>query len=74
MAEKKIKEATKVPAKVTIDGKEYEIENLNDIAKNQLSNLRVADQRIAQLQMDLSITQTARSVYAKILSENLPKE
>ena len=59
--------------KVTIDGKEYIIDDLNETARTQLKNLRTADQRIAHLQADLSMTQTARSVYAKILGENLPK-
>jgi len=60
--------------KVTIDGREYALDSLNETARNQLGNLRMADQRIAHLQADLSMTQTARSVYAKILAENLPKE
>lgn len=60
--------------KVTIDGKEYALDNLNDAAKNQLMNLRVVDQKIAALQQETAIMQTARNSYAKVLAENLPKD
>ena len=59
--------------KVTIDGKDYPLDSLNDTAKNQLMNLRAADQKIASLQQDLAMFQTARNTYAKVLSENLPE-
>jgi len=77
--EQKIDEQTvavpkKEAQKVTIDGREYALDSLNETARTQLVNLRMADQRIAHLQADLSMTQTARSVYAKLLAENLPKE
>jgi hypothetical protein len=60
--------------KVTIDGKEYELDSLNEAARNQLANLRVADQRLAQLRAELAMVQTARDTYAKVLANNLPKE
>lgn len=59
--------------KVTIDGKEYELDSLSEEAKNQLVNLRMADQRLVHLRADLAMTQTARNVYARALSESLPK-
>lgn len=58
---------------ITIDGKEYELEKFSDAAKAQLVSLRVSDQKIAELQRDLAIAQTARNAYAKALSELLPK-
>ena len=58
---------------VTIDGKEYALDSLNDTAKNQLMNLRAADQKINALQQDLAMFQTARNSYAKVLSDNLPE-
>ncbi|WP_415243454.1 DUF6447 family protein [Zhongshania sp.] len=58
----------------TIDGKEYALDSLTDVAKNQLMNVRVADQKIANLQQDLAMYQTARNSYAKVLNENLPKD
>lgn len=60
--------------KITINGKEYELESLNDVARNQIMNLRVADSRINQLEQDLALAKTARAAYASILSRELPKE
>ena len=37
---------------VTIDGKEYALDSLNDTAKNQLMNLRAADQKINALHLN----------------------
>lgn len=59
---------------IKIDGKDYALADLNDEAKNQLTNLSVTDQEIARLQTLLAITQTARAAYARALSEALPKE
>jgi hypothetical protein len=59
--------------KVNIDGHEYKLDSLSEVARNQVGNLRVADQRIAQLKQELALVQTARAVYAKTLAENLPE-
>lgn len=58
---------------ISIDGKEYDVETLNDTAKNQVMNLRVADARLAQLQQEIALVQTARNTYAQVLAANLPK-
>lgn len=60
-------------AQITIDGKEYDSDALSPEARAQISNLAATDRRLAELQRDLAITQTARSAYAKALSEQLPK-
>jgi hypothetical protein len=60
--------------KITIDGKEYEIEHLSDAAKTQILNLRIADQEITSIQQKLAIAQTARNTYGKALEEELPKD
>ncbi len=60
--------------KITIDGKQYDLESLNELARRQLGNLRVVDARIAQLEQEIGIAKTARSAYARVLAENLPKE
>lgn len=57
---------------VTIDDREYEIDQLSDAAKAQLTNLRVVDQEIARLQQQQSIAQTARNAYANALKAELP--
>jgi hypothetical protein len=60
------------PKTVKIDNKEYPLDSLSDAAKQQLMNLRVVDQEIAHLQRQLAIAQTARTVYANNVKNNLP--
>ena len=57
---------------ITIDGKEYALDNLSDAAKAQLTNLRVVDQEISRLQQQQAIAQTARNAYANALKAELP--
>ena len=59
--------------KITIDGKEYLIEELSDEAKAQLGNLNFVDQKIAGLQQEIAIMQTARNAYARALASALPQ-
>jgi hypothetical protein len=59
--------------KLTIDGVDYKIDDLSDEMKQQLTNLRVTDQEIQRLKVQLAIAQTARNTYAKALQEKLPK-
>lgn len=58
---------------ITIDGKKYAIASLSETAKVQISNLRIVDSQIQQLQQQLAIAQTARSAYVSILQMELPK-
>lgn len=60
--------------KISIDGKEYALNELSDAAKNQLVSLKAADGEIARLQTQLAIAQTARNAYARALAEQLPKD
>jgi uncharacterized small protein (DUF1192 family) len=59
--------------KVTIDEKDYLIEDLSDDAKAQLGSMQVVDQKIANLQQEIGIMQTARNAYANALAAALPK-
>lgn len=59
---------------VTIDGKEYELEDLSENARSQLSSLQLVDQKIAQLKTDIAIVETARNAYAAALKAELPDE
>lgn len=59
---------------LNIDGREYETEQLSDAAKAQLANIKLVDQKIAQLKQELAIVQTARNAYANALQAELPKE
>lgn len=59
--------------KIKIDGVEYALNELTDQARNQLLNLRAADQEIARLQVQMAIAQTARAAYANALAAALPQ-
>ena len=59
---------------VKIDGTEYDTETLSEVAKAQLMNLQVCDQKIAATQQEIAIQQTARNAYAQALQAELAKE
>ena len=61
-------------AKITIDGKEYDSENLSEETINQFNSIRLTDVRLAELRRDLGITQTARNAYAMALKAALVNE
>jgi hypothetical protein len=61
-------------AKITIDGKEYELDEFSDEAKAQLASIRATDMEIEHLKMLLAIAQTARAAYGRALQDSLPKE
>lgn len=60
--------------KVTIDGREYNVADLSENARNQLVNLRVTDQEVQRLNQQLAIAQTARTAYANALKKELPEQ
>jgi hypothetical protein len=57
--------------KITIDGKEYELESLSDKARAQLTSLQFVDGELARLQAKASVLQTARIAYSKELQNEL---
>ena len=59
---------------VTIDGLDYPIDALSENAKAQLASVQVVDRRIANLQEELAILQTARIAYANALKQELPTQ
>ena len=58
---------------ITIDGIAYAEGDLSDEAKEELGSMQVCDQKLAALQTDLAIAQTARNAYAVALNNLLPK-
>jgi hypothetical protein len=60
-------------SKVTIEGREYDSEQLSESAKAQLVCIQFADQKINQLQQELALIQTARSAYFHVLQSELTK-
>jgi len=59
---------------ITIDDKEYVLEDLSEAARAQLVSLQITDQEINRLQQQQKIAQTARNAYAQALSAELPKD
>ena len=59
---------------ITIDDKEYVLEDLSEAARAQLISLQITDQEIIRLQQQQNIAQTARNAYAQALSAELPKD
>ncbi|MEI6543913.1 MAG: hypothetical protein WCL60_10340 [Methylococcales bacterium] len=59
-------------AKITIDNKEYETDQLSDETKSQLNSLHFVDQELARLQAQTAVLQTARIAYANVLKTTLP--
>ncbi|WP_313950549.1 DUF6447 family protein [Accumulibacter sp.] len=57
---------------VTIDGQEFEVDELSEEARQQLVMLQATDQEIQRLQVLLAIAQTARNAYAPALKSLLP--
>lgn len=61
-------------ATITIDGKEYNLEDLSDNARAQLASMQVAAQEGSRIQTRMAITQTARNAYARSLQNDLPEK
>ncbi len=56
---------------LTIDGKAYPLDSLTENAKAQLVSLDAVDRRIAAVQEELAILQTARIAYGNALKQEL---
>lgn len=59
---------------ITINDKEYKLEDLSEEAKAQITSIQVVDQKMADLNTQLAIMQTARNAYAQALTALLPKK
>lgn len=57
---------------VNINGTEYDLASLSEVAKAQLANIRYADREIEQVKNQLALLQAARQYYAGVLSKELP--
>ena len=58
-------------AKITIDGTEYDTDNLSDEVKRQVQNVSYCDRKVEELKNEAAVIQTARNAYARSLSEML---
>jgi hypothetical protein len=58
---------------ITVDGVEYNINDMSDAAKAQLSNIQFVDHQVRQLQNEWAISDTARLGYQAALKRELLK-
>lgn len=58
---------------ITVDGVEYNIDEMSDAAKAQLSNIQFVDHQVRQLQNEWAISDTARLGYQAALKGELLK-
>ena len=58
---------------ITIDGEKYSIENLTENAKKALNTLQFADRKLAQLNGEMALANTARLGMINILKNELVK-
>ena len=61
-------------AKITINEKEYETDDMSEEAKTQLGSLQFVDNEIVREQMKAAALQTARNAYAQALQKALKSE
>ena len=58
---------------ITIDGVEYEIDQLSEEHRNVINHMQVADQEISSLQTMIAILSTGRQAYINQLGDELNK-
>jgi hypothetical protein len=58
-------------ATITIDGAEYDTDNLSESAKAQVVSLQFVQQELARLEAQIAVYRTAEAGYAKALKEEL---
>ena len=58
-------------ANITIDGKEYDLNDLSDKAKEQVANLQFVQSEIKRLEGQLAVNKVAASVYSTALNNEL---
>lgn len=57
---------TDIPT-LTLNGKDYDVNQLSEAARAQVVNIQVVDSEINRLQQQLAICQTARNAYVSAL-------
>lgn len=57
---------------LNLDGRTFEIDQLSDAAKAQITSIQFVDSEVARLQAQLAAMQTARNAYVEALRKELP--
>ena len=60
--------------KITVDGIEYDTDNLSDNGKAQLASLQFLEFQMRKLKNQIAVYQTARQAYGTALKIELDKE
>jgi phage host-nuclease inhibitor protein Gam len=58
--------------KITVDGVEYNTEDLTDNGKAQLASLQFLEAQMKKIKAEIAVYQTARSAYINALKAELP--
>jgi len=59
--------------KITVDGIEYNTEDLSDNGKAQLASLQFLEVQMSKLQNEIAVFQTAKNAYISALKAELQK-
>ena len=57
--------------KITVDGMEYNTEDLSDNAKAQIASLQFLEAQMAKIKSEIAIYETAKSAYIQALKAEL---
>ena len=63
-----------MPNTITINGQQYDEDQLGEAARQQLVNINAVDAEIRHLRAQLAMYETARNAYARELQQHLPKK
>ena len=58
-------------ASVTIDGKEYDLDNVSQKAKENITSLQFVQAEINRLNSQLAVYKTAAAAYSSVIKEEL---
>ena len=64
----------KIMPKITIDGVEYNTEDLSENGKSQLASLQFLEVQMNKLKSEIAVYQTARNSYVAALKAELEKK
>lgn len=59
--------------KITVDGIDYNTEDLTDNGKAQLASLQFLEKQLSKIRGEIAVYQTARNAYAQALKQELGK-
>ena len=60
--------------RITVDGIEYNTEDLSDNGKAQLASLQFLEVQMSKLQNEIAVFQTAKNAYISALKAELQKD